>query len=343
VTLTRLYRDSFRGVKKYPIPLGLFLLLTLCSTGLLARELLHVNKTDPLQQNHDPSIWSTDLIDPIVPSAQWRFNELTKPIWSRLAEPGKDFVYVEHSLYVGWVLLLLCAWALLRSRTVALKDMGYWFGLMLIFFLLSLGPWIHVWGTITNVPGIYPALERIFPPLKMGGVPMRLMIMVSLTAAVIAAAALGNLARLSGRWALLIVPAIALLWAFESVPKAQITTPAGYPQWVLKLRELPAGAVIDTSYKDEMQAHLYYATGHGKPVGEGYISRYPKSVEARRGEFRQLVDNWQFDKLRDEWKFRYLVIRLTDGNGRALGELPYKAVFKDDKDRRMRIYDLTQR
>ena len=69
-------------------------------------------------------------------------------------------------------------------------------------------------------------------------------------------------------------------------PRPQPTTPAIYPQWVHKLRELPPGAVIDTTYKNELSPHLYYATGHGHPVGEGYISRYPKSVDVRRGAFR---------------------------------------------------------
>jgi len=343
VTLARQFNSGFHDVRRFVLPLGLFVLLTAGSTGALAYKLLQVNKTDPLQLNHDPAVWSTDVIDPLIPSAQWRFAELTRSAWGRLATPDKDFVYVEHSLYVGWALALLCGWALFRQRAVGLKDMGYWFGLMAIFFLLSLGPKLHVAGAVTNFPGIYPVLERIFPPLKMGGVPMRLMIVVSLCAAVIGGAALGDLVRITGKWKWLAIPLIVLLWTFESLPKAQPITPAVYPQWVQALRKLPDGAVIDTSYKDEMQAHLYYATGHGKPVGEGYISRYPKSVDVRRGEFRQLVDNWQFDKLRDDWKFRYLVIRLTDGDGRALGELPYKAVFKDDKDRRMRIYDLTRR
>src|SRR6185295_16297419 len=103
------------------------------STGLLAYKLLKVNKTDELQQNHDPTIWSTDVIDPVVPSAQWRFNELTKPIWSVLAKPHEDFVYIEHSLYIGWVVLFLCTWAIVRWRGVGVKDLGYWLGLLVLF------------------------------------------------------------------------------------------------------------------------------------------------------------------------------------------------------------------
>jgi hypothetical protein len=309
VTFARLARSGFVNVKRFILPLALFVTLTASSTGLLAWKLLQVNKTDELQHNHDPAIWSTDVIDPIVPSAQWRFNKLTKPVWSRLAPPDKDFVYIEHSLYVGWVVLLLCGWAVVRQRGAGLKDMGYWFGLMALFFLLSLGPRLHVAGTITSIPCVYPVLEKLFPPLKMGGVPMRLMVMVFLTGAVIAAGALGDLIRMTGRWGWLAAGLLIAAWIFESLPKPQPITPAGYPQWVQKLRELPNGAVIDTTYQSNMFAHLYYATGHGKPVGEGYISRYPKSVEVKRGAFRQLVDNQQWDVLRKDWGFKYLVIQ----------------------------------
>jgi hypothetical protein len=318
VTFARLACRGFVDVRKFVIPLGLFVTLTAASTGLLALKLLKVNKADALQQNHDPKEWSTDVIDPLIPSAQWRFAELTRPAWSRLATPDKDFVYIEHSLYVGWVVAILCAWAIVRQRAVGLKDMGYWFGLMALFFVLSLGPRLHVGGTITRIPGVYPMLERLFPPLKMGGVPMRLMTMVFLSGAVIAAATLNDIMRLTGRRAWFIVPAIVGVWAFESLPKAQPTTRAGYPFWVQKLHDLPDGAVIDTTYKTQMSLHLYYATGHGKPVGEGYISRYPLSVERRRGELRNLVDNHQWETLRKEWGFKYLVIQEHVDGLRAL-------------------------
>jgi hypothetical protein len=308
VILVRLTRGGFVGVKKYAIPLALFVTLISVTTGVLAYSLLKANKADPLQQNHNPAVWSTDLVDLAIPSAQWRFNGLTKPVWSILATPDKDFVYIEHSLYIGWVVLLLCGWALWRRREVGLKDQGYWFGLMALFFLLSLGPWLHVAGTVTKIPGVYPVLEWIFPPLKMGGVPMRLMAMVFLSGAVISAAALQDILRAAGKWRWLIAAVLMAAWTFESLPKPQPTTPASYPQWVLKLRDLPPGAVIDTTYKSNMSLHLYYATGHGKPVGEGYISRYPKSVEEKRGQFRQLVDVEDWETLRKDWGFKYLVI-----------------------------------
>jgi hypothetical protein len=137
---------------------------------------------------------------------------------------------------------------------------------------------------------------------------MRLMAMVFLTTAVIAAAAFDDLIKFTGKRAWLPATLLLALWAFESLPKPQPTTPAIYPTWVRQLRALPPGGVIDTTYKTNMSLHLYYATGHGHPVGEGYISRYPKSVEQRRGVFRNLVDAEDWGTLHRDWGFKYLVI-----------------------------------
>jgi hypothetical protein len=328
VTLARLAKTGFVDFRKYVLPLGIFVTLTAGTTGALAYKLLHVNKTDVLQQNHDPREWSTDVIDPLIPSAQWRWSNLTQPVWGRLAAPEKPWYFVEHSLYVGWVVVLLCAWTAWRQRALGIANLGYWFGLMALFFILSFGPSLHLWGTITKIPGAYPVLEVIFPPLKMGGVPMRLMTMVFLTGAVIAAAALADIIRLSGRAVWLVLPLILAAWTFESLPKEQPTTPTGYPQWVTKLRALPPGAVIDTTYKTELSLPLYYATGYDKPMGEGYISRYPKSVEQKRGEFRQLVDERRWATLRKKWGFKYLVAREPLG---------LKELFADGE---VRVYSL---
>jgi hypothetical protein len=203
----------------------------------------------------------------------------------------------------------------------------------LFFFLLSLGPRLHIAGSVTRVPGIYPLLEKILPPLKMAGMPMRLMAVVYLVCAVLAAVAVGDILKLRrARW--MLVP-LLLLWVVETVPKPQPTMLAAYPQWVNVLRDLPDGAVIDTTYQTNMFAHLYYATGHGKPVLEGYISRYPTSVDIARGKLRGLVDSRQFDLLHDDYGFKYLVIR---GDAR----LPYKPLYQQ-ADESLRIYDLSQR
>jgi hypothetical protein len=306
VMFFRLRRKGFVGVKRYAIPLGIFVVLTLATTGVLAFQLLKLNSDDPLQQNHDPAVWSTDLVDTFIPGAQWRFNEMTRGVWGVLATPDTGFVYVEHSLYIGWVVLGLCGWLIVR-RGAGLNDWRYWLGLMGLFFLLSLGPWIHVHKTVTWVPAVYRVLEWIFPPLKMGGVPMRLMVMVFLASAVIAGAGLAEVMRVCGKWGWAAALGLVVVWGFESFPKAQPITSATYPQWVRTLHDLPDGAVIDTTYKTDMSLQLYYATGHGKPVGEGYISRYPKSVEEKRGQFRRLVDDEEWERLRKEWGFKYLV------------------------------------
>ena len=322
IVLFRQYKNQFKGLRPFVVPLIVFVTLTVMTTGVLAFQLLKVNKNDPLQHNHDPVEWSTDVIDPLIPSAQWKWHEWTRFAWGRLAPPDKDFVYIEHSLYLGWAVFGLMMYGLWRRSAITAKDLGYWYALAALFFLMSLGPKLHVAGTITPIPLLYRGLEWVFPPLKMGGVPMRMMVMVYLAGAVLAAASIGDLIRLM-KWKSLaaLIPLLAL-WTFETWPKPQPTTKAGYPFWVTQLAKLPPGAVIDTTYKDNMTLHLYYATGHGHPVGEGYISRYPRSVERRRGVLRDLVDNQRWAVLRGrEWNFSYLVVRHhVDGLERVIGD-----------------------
>lgn len=316
------YWPRFRD---YALPLAVFTLVAAGTTGALAYKLLHLNKTDPLQHSHNPKDWSTDLVDPLVPGWEWRFHGATRPIWGPLADdPAKEFIYIEHSLYVGWAVVLLGLYAWWRRATVraaGTRDLGYWATLVALFFLLSLGPLLHVRGKVLPVPGFYWVLEAIFPPLKMGGVPMRLMAMVFLAGAVMAACGAAELFRRLGMAAVPVFLALVALWAVESLPRAQTTTPTGYPFWVTELRKLPPGPVVDTTYHDNMFAHLYYATGHGHPVGEGYISRYPRSVEQRRGEFRRLVENGEWRTLRQKWGFKYLVVRHhVNGLNRLIGD-----------------------
>lgn len=329
VVAMRLAQNRWAGFRGYIAPLVVFVLLVCATAGVLALKLLMLNHSDPLKQNHDAKVWSTDWVDPFIPGAEWRFNEVTRPVWGVLATPETDFGYVEHSLYIGWVVLGLCAWAVWRRRELGLAHFRFWLGLMGLFFLMSLGPWMHIGGRVNHVPGIYWVLEWIFPPLKVGSVPMRMMAMVFLVGAVIAGAGLGDLIRLSGRRGWVVVCLVLAVWAFENLSKAQPTTPATYPKWVLKLRDLPAGAVVDTTYQKQMSLHLYYATGHGKPVGEGYISRYPKSVEEKRGEFRRLVEAGDWETLGKEWGFKYLVIN------RDLPDL--KLLIRDGETR---VYEL---
>jgi hypothetical protein len=322
IILFRQYRSRFNGLRPYVVPLIVFVTLTAMTTGMLALKLLLVNKNDPLQHNHDPVAWSTDVIDPLIPGAQWKWNAWTRPVWEKLDKEKKDFVYVEHSLYVGWAVFGLLVYGLWRRARMPVKDLGYWYAMAGLFFLMSLGPWLHVAGTVTKVPLVYRGLEWAFPPLKMGGVPMRMMVMVYVAGAVIAACAIGDLIRLM-RWkSLLVLIPLLGLWTFETWPKAQPTTKAGYAFWVTELAKQPPGAVIDTTYKTELSLPLYYATGHGKPIAEGYISRYPRSVERHRGELRALVDAQRWDVLAGPvWNFKYLVVREhVDGLERVIGD-----------------------
>ncbi|HSI32253.1 MAG TPA: hypothetical protein VK986_01580, partial [Tepidisphaeraceae bacterium] len=236
-------------------------------------------------------------------------------------------------------------------RTQHSGLLPYFLTLATLFFLCSLGPTLHVVGKYdpdpaapSNMP--YALLERALPFLKMAGVPMRMMAMTLLALAIVAAITLTQLTRnLRPATRNTLFAALFALWLFESLPRPQATVPAAFPKWTLALRDQPPGAVIDMTYRQHLSLPMFHAAGHRHPMGEGYLSRYPASVDARRGEFRGLAENGHFDALaKSPWNFRYLYIELANPAQNpfdSTAELPYHAVFSDP-EKRARVYDLTK-
>src|SRR5262249_24288579 len=86
VVLVALLRAGNLGrLRSYVAPICVFVALTCASTGVFAFKLIRLNRADRLLNSHDAVEFSTDIIDPFVPSAQWRFSHLTERLWSRVA------------------------------------------------------------------------------------------------------------------------------------------------------------------------------------------------------------------------------------------------------------------
>lgn len=69
-----------------------------------------------------------------------------------------------------------------------MQGLRLWYFILIFFTIMSLGPALHIWGW--EIPFIrfpYALFEMVFPPLKVSGVPVRMIIMTTLSAAVISA------------------------------------------------------------------------------------------------------------------------------------------------------------
>ncbi|HKB14828.1 MAG TPA: hypothetical protein VKF62_02130, partial [Planctomycetota bacterium] len=194
-----------------------------------------------------------------------------------------------------------------RRRALPLAGQGAWWTIAILAFVLALGPDLRVAGT-PLVRGVLPyaGLEAIVPPLRLGGTPIRWIVLAQLCASLIGAAALLDLWRRAGKWRIAGSGLVVLL-AFEVLPRPLPRTPPEFPAYVRVLRTLPDdGAVLDL-HAGPGRA-LYHQTGHGRPLAFGYLSRLPASVVARTRGIAQALEHGDLESLCRTFAVRYLVV-----------------------------------
>ena len=318
-----LLRPPFR------IPLAVFLVAALLTSGALAVALVVANLRDPLTGSHPTTDLSLDLLAPLIPGGHWRFRDWTRFYWWEL--PGTIH---ESSVHLGLAVLGMLVFVWRRRRAIGAAEPGPWFLLMAVFGVLSLGPVLHVGGrSIGGAVLPYAWLERLVPPLELSGVPVRMMVMVTLAAGVLCAAGVRALLAEGSRRRWVLLPWLALLW-LEYLPFPIPTTRIAVPAYVEALRRAPRReAVLDAPA--DAERNLYHQIIHEKPLSFGYVARLPESV-VRDGQVKEiLLRRRRFDVLCDRYGLGYVVLeRRKDQLARVAGA---RALFEDAD---VRVYDI---
>jgi hypothetical protein len=188
--------------------------------------------------------------------------------------------------------------AMVMAWCAGWRASRWWVGLAVLFGFLALGPFVHVAGVNTYVPGPW-AFLRYVPLVGLAHTPARFSVVLMLALAVILASALTWLTRRypSRRRAILLTAGAAL--AFELLPAPFTLHSAEIPPLYrhvaaaprdVKLLELPFGIRDGTSSVGNFTARTqFYQTAHGKTIMGGYLSR----LSARR------VDDLRADPVRN--------------------------------------------
>ena len=237
--------------------------------------------------------FSLDATSLVAPNGADRFFGALATRLPSGFEAGGPLGTVSHFLGVGWLALLVLALLLRDVRRAALPAL-----LCAAFlWLLALGPVVHVAGRLTRVPGPYALLAAV-PPLALEKSPERLVWLVQLCLALVAARALASLwagggARRAGAVAL---AAALLLEQGETLPLRSIDPRLRIPDEVAALaREPDSFAVLDLPYDGRPAAGgtlshpvnaLAQAFGsfHERPV---FFGLYPRAARPREAELAQ--------------------------------------------------------
>jgi len=174
----------------------------------------------------------------------------------------------------------------------------WWAAITALFGLLALGPFIHIAGMNTYVPGPW-AFLRYVPILGLTRSPSRFSVVLMLGVAILFATALVALTRRYPARRRLIVTTVGALLLFELLPAPRpiysATIPRIYQQVKdapgdVRLLELPVGARDGTSSVGNFTARSqFYQTFHEKPLVGGYLSRVSRQrIDAIRSN--QMVD-----------------------------------------------------
>jgi hypothetical protein len=345
--------------KAYLVPLTAFCLTALATSGAVILPLMRSNWRDPLLGYHNPEDYCMDVFTPVIYGGHWRFADLTERFWSRL--PGNIH---ESSVYLGLSVIFLLIYVWRKRRQMNAEGLGLWFLILLFFVAMSMGPRLYVYGAripYTSKIMPYTWLVTIFPPLKVSGVPVRMMVIATLGAAVICAWGFKRLFAVSagGRF---VAAGLLLLMVIEYLPKPVPASPITIPNYVRVLRDLPPGGVLDTvGWSDSGEIEdlvkfssakradwvagnsrqlLLYQTVHHKPVAFGFMARIATSLFSKDLELFEVMKTDGFPLLWPEYRFRYLSIRTDAVPAHAKALSCARQIYRDEE---VSLFDLTDR
>lgn len=307
-------------------PLALFTGVSMVIIAPLPVALLYANATMEFSGSHPAKVFSTDLLTPFINGGFWRFHELTDWYWSRL--PANIF---ESTVYLGVAVLVVLVVSVIKRKKLS-KDVLFWQLLILFFAIMSLGPRLMVFGhSFEAIRMPYVLMEKIIPGMKLSGMPVRMMVIVTLGAAVVVAIVLASV-KLHTNKGKLLLSLFIVVFIVDILPRSLPTTTSTYPAYVYKLKTLPStGGVLDEAAKSE-PLQLYHQTHYNKPMAFGYVSRLPNHIKDKN--YKMWVYNQQdkLDKLCSEFQVRYLTAPI---------DKPRNTVFPIIyKDQQAIIYDL---
>lgn len=307
VNLAREYRararvlGTFRSVVAIA---GLWLIWALAMSPWLVPMVREARQFDFMVPDPAQSrLLSADLLAFVTPQG---FH----PLWGAWARAqGQVFTATisEHTVFAGFTVLALAGIALWRSgagrprfRSGARNlpsglrsgashgvqnlgadgtGLGFWLAALAVFFILALGPVLHVCGRTDLLPGgrelplPYGVVTQLVPFMEITRSVSRFDAMVMLALGVLAAAGAAKLAGL-GRGGRVAVVAAAALILFEFLPAPYPMSPPDTPAWYHALAADPRpGAVLNLPMNWDRPGYLLYQTVHGKPLTAAYISR----------------------------------------------------------------------
>lgn len=233
-------------------------------------------------------LYSPDLLSFFIPSKMNGMLQFASSAFGGINAPSPS----ERTTYIGYSVLLLVVIGLAFEFKEKFKKTALFLACLILFGLLSIGPYLQVNGVVTAVPGLYQVYSLI-PIFNVVREPGRFDLMVELFLAIFAAIAIVKLEskyhESSFKKYLPAVFLVLILFEYSPLPTSQsmiasaytlnTTIPKAYSEMgsltanfsVLVLPALPNYTNVAPNLYPGMA--LYYQTALKKPLVGGYASR----------------------------------------------------------------------
>lgn len=198
---------------------------------------------------------------------------------------------IEQSAWLGPGVIVLCAIAVARRREI--PHANAWLAVSITAALWALGPYLRVFGNNTSL--MLPATAiRYLPLISNARIPARAIVLVYLSAAVLAASGVAAFARDHNARRRLLAAVLMLIVVVDYIPAPPPWFAPHHPPSYDALRlsgdrgavlELPLGlrdGFGETGRFDS--STLYYQTIHRRPLFGGFVARLPPSIITRYRE-----------------------------------------------------------
>ncbi|MGH9330474.1 MAG: hypothetical protein ACRD09_08530, partial [Vicinamibacterales bacterium] len=235
-----------------------------------------------------------DAIGYLLPNPN---HPLAGRLWRDWLSRDRGVAFQEQVASLPYVALLVVAVFLWRKRE---RLPRLWIAVTTAFVALSLGPFVHVAGINTHVPGPWAVL-RYLPIIGSARTPARFVVLATLGFAMVFALCLTRLAV--GRHRRAVLAAVGITLAFELLPVPRTLHSADVPEVYrivrddprrVRVLDLPFGIRDGTmSAGDFSSSSQFYQTYHEKALIGGYLSRIPVSEVEHYRKFpviRALLD-----------------------------------------------------
>lgn len=230
--------------------------------------------------------YSADLLGFFIPSIFHPvFKDFVTPIYSNFTGNA-----AEYTVFLGYTVILLSILAVIKIKT---KDIKFWVLSSLTFFVLSLGPILHINGIVkicldgyeTYIPLPYAILMQI-PVFSLARVPSRWTVLLSLSLTVLAGYGLKYLfsryddpkQRNSKNKVNILFIIVSCLVIFEFLAIPYLMSSSDVPSFYKEIgAEDEDFALLEVPMLWQSDV-MYYQTIHGKKLVGGYVSRTPENA-----------------------------------------------------------------